>query len=209
MKHTFLLSLLIILCMLSSCNSSTTTAKEDAGQKDQTHGAHNMAMMESMDDMMQRTNAMKMTGDFDVDFANMMIEHHQGDIDMSEIQVKSGSDAELKDMAKQIIVAQKAEIVKLRDFVQAHPATAIQQQPMHSGSMQSMHDQMKSMSMNGNMDQDFASMMMMHHEGAVTMAKEELANGQHTELKQMAQQMIDDQQREIANFQAWLDKNRK
>lgn len=208
MKHTFLLSLLTILCLLSGCNSSNTD-KENAGQKDQTHGAHNMAMMESMDAMMQRTNAMKMTGDFDVDFANMMIEHHQGAIDMSEIQVKSGSDAELKDMAKQIIMAQKAEIVKLRDFVQAHPVTGTQQQPMHSGTMESMHDQMKSMSMNGNMDQDFASMMMMHHEGAVTMAKEELANGQHTELKQMAQQMIDDQQREIANFQAWLDKNRK
>ena len=39
-------------------------------------------LMNSMNAMMDKMSSMKMTGDFDLDFANMMIEHHQGAIDM-------------------------------------------------------------------------------------------------------------------------------
>ncbi|MFN0175457.1 MAG: DUF305 domain-containing protein [Saprospiraceae bacterium] len=203
------MAFLAVLCLLNGCqNNGNVSPETGAAPKTEGHSQHSMAMMQTMDAMMQRSNAMKMTGDFDVDFANMMVEHHQGAIDMSEIEVKAGSDAQMKGMAQQIIKAQKAEIAKLRDFVQAHPAKAAHQQQMHGDGMQSMHDQMKSMPMSGKVDQDFASMMIAHHQGAVTMAKEEVAKGQHSEMKQMAQQMIDDQQREISEFQAWLAKNK-
>ncbi len=203
-----ILMITLLATFLSACNnhSNAPTHSTDVA-KTEAHSQHSMAMMKSMDAMMQRTNALKMTGDHDVDFANMMTEHHQGAIDMSEIEVKEGSDTQMKDMAQRIITAQKSEIAKLREFVQAHPMTA--QQPMAGASMQAMHDQMKSMPMSGMVDQDFASMMIAHHQGAVTMAQEELTKGKHAELKKMAQMMIDDQQREIAEFQAWLDKNRK
>ncbi len=202
--------LLILLYLLSGCNSQHTTPTTSTNApKTEDHSQHSMHMMQAMDAMMQRSNALKMTGDFDVDFANMMIEHHQGAIDMSEIELKGGVDTQMKDMAQQIIVAQQAEIAKLRGFIQAHPDKAAHQQQMTGNSMQAMHDQMKSMPMSGKVDQDFAGMMRMHHQGAVAMAQEELAKGQHTEMKQMAQQMIGDQQREIAEFQSWLDKNQK
>lgn len=202
-------ALLILLYLLSGCNNQHTPTPSTNIPKTEDHSQHSMHMMQTMDAMMQRTNALKMTGDFDVDFANMMIEHHQGAIDMSEIELKGGADAQMKDMAQKIIAAQQAEIVQLRDFTQAHPNKAAHQQQMAGNSMQIMHDQMKSMPMSGKVDQDFAVMMRMHHQGAVTMAQEELAKGQHTEMKQMAQQMIGDQQREIVEFQTWLDKNQK
>lgn len=207
---TVIFALFAALYLLSGCdNKPHTPAQHSADPKTADHSQHNMAMMQTMDAMMQRTNALKMTGDFDVDFANMMIEHHQGAIDMSEIELKSGSDAQMKTMAQQIITAQKAEIAKLREFVQGHPVKGFQEHKMSGPDMQTMHNQMKSMSMSGMVDQDFAAMMFAHHQGALTMAKEELTMGKHAELKQMAQQMIDDQQREIAEFQAWLAKNRK
>ncbi len=202
-----MITLFATLCVLSSCNYSSKTPSTD--HKMEGHSQHSMAMMQTMDAMMQRTNALKMTGDFDIDFANMMVEHHQGAIDMSEIQVKAGADPQMKGLAEKIITAQGTEIVQLRNFVQSHPDKAPHQQEMHGSSMQAMHDQMKSMPMSGQLDRDFATMMMAHHQGAVAMAQEELAKGQHIEIKQMAQQMIDDQQREIVEFQAWLDKNRE
>ncbi len=211
MTHKTTLVTMVLLAMLylwSGCNTQNSTPAPSATPKTEDHSQHSMHMMQAMDAMMQRTQAMKMTGDFDVDFANMMIEHHQGAIEMSEIELKGGADPLMKDMAQKIITAQKTEIAKLQAFVQAHPVVAAQQQPMVGG-MQAMHDQMKSMPMMGMVDQDFAGMMMIHHQSAVTMAQEELAKGKHAELKQMAQQMIVDQQREIAEFQSWLDKYKK
>ncbi len=60
--------------------------------------------------MMDGMMSMKSTGDPDKDFAMMMIPHHQGAIDMAEIQLKYGKDPALKKMAQDIIDAQKREI---------------------------------------------------------------------------------------------------
>jgi hypothetical protein len=48
-----------------------------------------------------------------------------------------------------------------------------------------------------NYEKRFIDMMIPHHEGAVAMAKHAMQHSQREELKQMAQKMIDDQQREI------------
>jgi uncharacterized protein (DUF305 family) len=67
-------------------------------------------MHESMTGMMKNMESMKMTGDMDRDFAMMMKVHHQGAIDMAEMELKSGKDAKMRAMAKRIIDAQKKEI---------------------------------------------------------------------------------------------------
>ena len=67
-------------------------------------------MHESMTGMMKRMESMKMTGDTDRDFAMMMKVHHQGAIDMAEMQLKNGKDPKMRAMAKRIIEAQKKEI---------------------------------------------------------------------------------------------------
>ena len=63
------------------------------------------AMDKMMQDMM-----VKPTGDVDRDFAAMMIPHHQGAIDMARIYLRYGHNAELKRLARQIIVNQQHEI---------------------------------------------------------------------------------------------------
>ncbi|MBC8143364.1 MAG: DUF305 domain-containing protein [Armatimonadetes bacterium] len=57
-----------------------------------------------MKDMM----AMKVSSD--AVFYAMMIPHHQGAIDMSELALKNAERTEVKDLARKIIAAQKAEI---------------------------------------------------------------------------------------------------
>ena len=61
----------------------------------------------------------------------------------------------------------------------------------------------------GNPDVDFRTHMIPHHQGAVEMAKVALKHAKDPETKRMAQKIIDDQEKEIAEMQVWLKKNGK
>ncbi|MFA6117582.1 MAG: DUF305 domain-containing protein [Sphingomonas sp.] len=50
----------------------------------------------------------------------------------------------------------------------------------------------------GNVDRDFVTMMIPHHQGAIDMAVAELRYGTDPNLKRIAQEIIVDQQQEIA-----------
>lgn len=52
-------------------------------------------------------------------------------------------------------------------------------------------------------DKAFLSEMIVHHEGAVSMAKAALTDAKHPELKQMAQNIISAQTTEIQQMRAW------
>ena len=78
---------------------------------------------------------------------------------------------------------------------------------MHGAAMQGAMQRMQQgmdMPSSGNQDVDFARMMIPHHQGAIDMAKAELADGKDPQLRQMAEEVIAAQEREIATLQAWL-----
>ena len=77
-------------------------------------------MKGSMMGMMKNMESMKTTGDTDHDFAMMMKMHHQGAIDMAQMELKSGKDASLKAMATKIIEAQQKEIRQLDQWLARH-----------------------------------------------------------------------------------------
>jgi uncharacterized protein (DUF305 family) len=72
--------------------------------------AENSAAMNSM---MARMSV-KPTGDVDVDFAAMMIPHHQGAIDMALAELRYGKNEQLRRIAQEIIVDQQQEIAAMR-----------------------------------------------------------------------------------------------
>ena len=74
---------------------------------------------------------------------------------------------------------------------------------MHDA-MNNMMQQMQSMKPTGDADYDFAMMMKHHHQGAIDMAKAELAGGTDEQLKQMSQKLIDEQQKENAQFDQFM-----
>jgi uncharacterized protein (DUF305 family) len=74
----------------------------------------------------------------------------------------------------------------------------------HMSMMMGMH-----ITFTGNPDVDFVKNMIPHHQGAIDMAKVELAHGKDPELRKMAEKIIADQEKEIAEMQAWLKKNAK
>ena len=78
------------------------------------------AFKEVNDAMMHHMGGTALTGDADKDFAMMMIPHHQGAIDMANIELKYGKDETLRAMAKMIVVAQEKEIKEIQDWLAKH-----------------------------------------------------------------------------------------
>ena len=72
--------------------------------------------------------------------------------------------------------------------------------------MTDMHNQMMGMKASGNADVDFAMMMKIHHQGAITMAEAQLKNGKDAQMQMMAKDIIRAQKKEIAVFDKFLAK---
>ncbi|WP_446720468.1 DUF305 domain-containing protein [Mesorhizobium sp. 131-2-5] len=66
-----------------------------------------------------------------------------------------------------------------------------------NAAMDSMMDAMQARA-TGDVDRDFATMMIPHHQGAIDMAVAELRYGTNPQLRRIAQEIIVDQQQEIA-----------
>ena len=75
--------------------------------------------------------------------------------------------------------------------------------------MRGMMEDIKHMSMSGDPDQDFAIMMKMHHQLAITMAGRELQAGADVSLKEMAEKTIAEQQEEVSELNTFLQTIRR
>ena len=61
--------------------------------------------------------AVRPTGNPDRDFALMMIGHHQGAIDMAKVELRYGTDPELRRLATGIVSAQEKEIAEMKAWL--------------------------------------------------------------------------------------------
>jgi uncharacterized protein (DUF305 family) len=96
-------------------------------------------------------------------------------------------------------------VAALISAAQIRPVSAQFMQEMN-GCMERMDRAMAKAAMNGNVDHDFASMMIPHHQGAIDMAKAELLYGTDPVMRRLAQEILVDQQSEIDAMQLWLER---
>jgi uncharacterized protein (DUF305 family) len=73
--------------------------------------------------------------------------------------------------------------------------------------MKLMDHDMASAPMTGDVDHDFAVMMIPHHQGAIDMAKGELSYGKDPVMRRLAEEIIVDQKSEIDVMNLWLKKH--
>ena len=84
------------------------------------------------------------------------------------------------------------------------PASTTEFKEAHMAMMKNMHQPFT-----GNPDIDFRVDMIPHHQGAIDMAKVALKHAKDDDTKKMAQKIIDDQEKEIAEMREWLKKRGK
>ncbi|MFG3419845.1 DUF305 domain-containing protein [Micromonospora sp. NPDC049460] len=150
-------------------------------------------------------------GDADAMFAQMMIPHHRQAVEMAELAATRAADPEVKRLAGEIKAAQAPEIATMSGWLSAWgrpvPSPGAETPHMDHGmpGMMSDADMEKLAAASGReFDRQFLTMMIAHHEGAVTMARDELARGVNAEAKALAQQIVTTQQAEIDTMEKIL-----
>jgi uncharacterized protein (DUF305 family) len=153
----------------------------------------------------------KPTGNNDVDFAIMMVAHHQGAVDMSKVEVAQGNNPEMKAFAQKVIDDQNKEIAFMQEVITKTPKRASSNSASFEkaldGSMMAMMD--NSTIIYNDIDKDFAAQMIPHHQSAVDMAEAYLQYGQDAGLITLCQNIISSQTKEIAWLKGWLAANEK
>lgn len=151
--------------------------------------------------MMEDMNAVPMTMDPDVDFAEMMIPHHQGSVDMVNILLRYGKHDEALEIGRAALEADQASIDRLEEFLEAHgdpvPQAGTNFMDDMDMVMMKMDEAMKAMHYTSDPDYDFAEMMIHHHQGAIDMSRVELEYGVAEMALEEAQMIIDHQEEEI------------
>lgn len=157
--------------------------------------------------------------DADTTFAQMMIPHHEQAVQMSQtLLAKDGIPSRVRDLAEGVIAAQGPEIEQMTTMLEAwsEPTST------ESGSMEGMdHGSMDSGSGMGGMmsEEDTAALegaqgteaarlyleqMTAHHQGAIEMAHEEVADGANPEAVELAEDVIAAQEAEISEMEQML-----
>ena len=114
--------ILVAVLLAMSATSTAAWAQQHGG-----HGTHGPGptgggfgadMHDAMIKMSKDMEAAPMTGDPDKDFLAMMIPHHEGAVEMARLVLLHGRDPLVRKLAEEIIAAQQAEIVTMRQRLQ-------------------------------------------------------------------------------------------
>ena len=104
----------------------------------------------------------------------------------------------------QMVLAPAASASMPKGHMQMGKAGSADMKKMMMTGMEGMHK----MTMTGDTDKDFAMMMKMHHQQGVEMAQMQLVHGKSADMKRLAKNIISAQNKEIAQFDSWLAKQK-
>ena len=207
------------MVLLASCSgndnksATETTTTENTVRQDTSSATANAAapapasstadFQGIMSKMMTDMHGMTMTQDPDHDFAMMMKRHHEGAIEMANLELSNGGNAELKQVAQKIVDDSHRDIAELDAFMKNH-----QPNGKSDFAQKAMEQMMKGSSMNmsqgGNVDEQFAMMMSMHHKEGIDMARLYLKSARSAEMKKVANNSIQanaEDNKKLAKFQ--------
>jgi uncharacterized protein (DUF305 family) len=149
----------------------------------------------------------------DVDFATGMIPHHGQAVQMADMVLARTTNAEVKALAERIKQAQTPEIIAMSGWLKGwgqeapdpYATMSNDMAGMGSGGMMSgaQMQQLETAS-TASAGRVFLTLMPEHHQGAIDMARTELALGTNPEAKKLAHAIITGQSAEITQMKKML-----
>ena len=150
-----------------------------------------------------------MMGSIDQYFIEQMIPHHDGAIAMAELALEKSERPEIISLAEGIIEAQNRENDQMRSWYQDWFGGEVPEgtwgmwgggMMMHGGSFVGDLDYLGQAS---DFDLEFIRQMVPHHQMATMMASMLQSTTNRTEMKELADQIITSQSREIEMMESW------
>lgn len=147
--------------------------------------------------------------DADAQFAQMMIVHHEGAIEMAELAVERGERPEVVALGERISAAQGPEIEQMTGWLETWGEPGPDE--MGHGGMDHGGMDMDGMDQEGAMadlealsgadfDRRFLELMIEHHKGAIEMSEQQLEDGENADALALARTIIDAQTAEITEM---------
>ncbi|MEU2280929.1 DUF305 domain-containing protein [Streptomyces sp. NPDC013178] len=203
----------LLVLVLGGCDSGSDDTKSDAasgpsviapgmpGEENRTLSAEDAAEQRAEDDTPNSA---------DVSFARMMIEHHAQALEMTGLAPKQAESAQVKALASRISAAQGPEIEAMRSWLTTHAKGG---ESGASGGHD--HAAMPGMATEAQLkklrtargkafDELFLTLMITHHEGALTMAADVKAQGNNIRIEEMADDVVAEQTAEITRMRRML-----
>ena len=189
--------------------AGTSTSGDDTGSMMGSGGGDGMGSMMNGGSMMgSMMGSFDEEKQFDLQFIDQMIPHHEGALMSSEHMISNSKRPEMRQLYENIQKSQSEQIEQMQEWREewygddAGQSSGMrgdgQTGSMMGGSMQGM--------MGGNaLDTMFLKMMIPHHQMAVDMAEEALSKAEHPELRDLAHKIRDEQSSEIELMQGYLD----
>lgn len=146
----------------------------------------------------------------DVTFAQQMVPHHEQAVEMARLALDAerGASAQVQDLAERIQQAQGPEIATMKGWLDGWGEDVPNHAGHDTGSMTGMMSDAQlselEQASGDTFDRLWLQMMVAHHQGAITMAETEIADGQDSRAKAMARAIIDAQKAEISQMKTLL-----
>jgi uncharacterized protein (DUF305 family) len=175
-------------------------------------GGGGMSGMEGMDHSsmgsggMAREMVMENGKYSDRAFIDAMVPHHQGAVDMARVALENAEHERIMQLSRTIISTQEAEIEELKAIKQEEFGTS--EVPME---MSQEHMQMMGMTDPDELankdpfDKAFIDAMIPHHQSAIEMAQVASEKSDNPEIKTLAENIVEAQQREIEQLLQWRE----
>ena len=215
--------LLAIALVLASCggNAGSSGGDQDGGMQGMDHGksggktAHKGKStgkgMASMDhgemgsgnmSAMSRKMVMPNGKYSDAAFADAMVSHHEGAVEMAQVALKNAEHAKTRRLAQNIIDSQRAEIKKLNG-IRENLNGPVMKMSGEDMSMMGMMKDPQQLADEDPFDRAFIDNMIPHHESAIAMAEVALQKSKNPEIKGIAGDIVSAQKREIEEMKRW------
>lgn len=142
----------------------------------------------------------------DMMFVRMMIPHHEQAVEMSDTLLeKSGIETEVRTLAEDIKAAQEPEIEQMEDWLSEWGMNMGGSRGHGQGMMSD--DDLDTLDDAEGEDATVAylELMIPHHEGAIEMAEDVIADGENREVRELAENILTSQAEEITLMEQMLE----
>ncbi|GAA3965395.1 DUF305 domain-containing protein [Streptomyces marokkonensis] len=143
----------------------------------------------------------------DVSYARMMIQHHAQALEMTGLVPEHAESGQVKALAERISVAQGPEITAMQGWLRNHGEKEAGGGHDHAAmpgmATEAQLEELRT-ARGKAFDQLFLTLMITHHEGAITMATEVKSQGNNVQVEEMADDVVAQQTSEISRMREML-----